>query len=182
MWEKFCDKVTVWTKITEKQEKGKKIFPLPHRLKGEGASQVEQRMEMVGGGTLLLRQEGPRVRLEAERPSDGRGLYKVWLHGDRGGKLLLGTLVPEGDRLRLSRTLSVGELERAGCWPDFRVEAPLAFTFLRRGEGGGTVNSIRTGWCPTRCSGGSFAPLCHAEGGGKDSGWPRPSVQMRRCR
>ena len=86
-------------------------------------------MEMVGGGTLLLRQEGPRVRLEAERPSDGRGLYKVWLHGDRGGKLLLGTLVPEGDRRRLSRTLSVGELERAGCWPDFRVEAPLAFTF-----------------------------------------------------
>ena len=90
---------------------------------------MEQRMEMAGGGTLLLRQEGPRVRLEAERPADGKGLYKVWLHGDRGGKLLLGTLVPEGGCLRLSRTLSVGELERAGCWPGFRVEAPLAFAF-----------------------------------------------------
>ena len=156
-------------------------------------------MEMVGGGTLLLRQEGPRVRLEAERPSDGRGLYKVWLHGDRGGKLLLGTLVPEGDRLRLSRTLSVGEpvsythltlptnreLENwsgQAVGPTSGSKRRWPLPFLRRGEGGGTVNSIRTGSCPTRCSEGSFAPLCHAEGGGKDSGWPRPSVQMRRCR
>lgn len=92
-------------------------------------------MEMGGGGTLVLRQEGPRVSLEARRRADNRGLYKVWLHGDEGGKLLLGTLVPEGDTLTLRRTLSVRELERAGCWPRFRVEAPLAFSFSG-GNGG----------------------------------------------
>lgn len=88
---------------------------------------------MRGGGTLTLRQEGPRVQMEAERPSDGQGLYKVWLHGDRGGKLLLGTLVPESGALRLRRTLSVGTLERAGCWPQFWAEAPLAFAFAVQG-------------------------------------------------
>ena len=84
---------------------------------------------MGGGGWLTLRQEGPRVHLDAERPADGKGLYKVWLHGDHGGKLLLGTLAPEGGALRLRRTLSVGALEQAGCWPQFRAEAPLAFSF-----------------------------------------------------
>lgn len=90
---------------------------------------VEERLTMGGGGTLTLHQEGPRVHMEAERPADGRGLYKVWLHGEQGGKLLLGTLAPEGGALRLRRTLSVGELEQAGCWPRFRAEAPLAFAF-----------------------------------------------------
>ena len=41
----------------------------------------------------------------------------------------MGTLVPEDGVLRLKRTLSVGALERAGCWPRFRAEAPLAFSF-----------------------------------------------------
>lgn len=90
---------------------------------------MEERLNMGGGGVLTMRREGPRVHMQAERPEDGRGLYKVWLHGDQGGKLLLGTLAPEKDALRLSRTLSVSALERAGCWPHFRVEAPLAFPF-----------------------------------------------------
>lgn len=90
---------------------------------------MEERVPMEGGGTLTVRQDGVRVHMEAERPPDGKGLYKVWLRGDQGGKLLLGTLVPEGDALRLRRTLSVGTLERAGCWPRFRAEAPLAFSF-----------------------------------------------------
>lgn len=90
---------------------------------------MEERFPMGGGGVLTLRQEGPRVHMEAERPTDGRGLYKVWLHGDQGGKLLLGTLVPENGVLRLRRTLSVSALERSGCWPRFRAEAPLAFSF-----------------------------------------------------
>ena len=94
---------------------------------------MEERFSMEGGGTLTVRREGVHVHMEAERPADGRGLYKVWLRGDRGGKLLLGTLVPEGDVLRLRRTLSVGTLERSGCWPQFRAEAPLAFPFSARG-------------------------------------------------
>ena len=90
---------------------------------------MEERLNMGGGGVLTLRQEGPQVHMKAERPADGKGLYKVWLHGDQGGQLLLGTLVPENGTLRLGRTLSVGTLERAGCWPRFRAEAVLAFAF-----------------------------------------------------
>lgn len=95
---------------------------------------MEERLKMDGGGWLTVRQEGPRVHLEAERPADGKGLYKVWLHGDQGGRLLLGTLAPEGGALRLRRVLSVGALERAGCWPQFRAEAPLAFSFAAGGD------------------------------------------------
>lgn len=90
---------------------------------------MEERFPMKGGGTLTLRQEGLRVHMEAERPEDGKGLYKVWLHGDQGGRLLLGTLAPEQGKLVLRRSLSVGALERAGCWPQFSVSAPLAFPF-----------------------------------------------------
>ncbi len=95
-----------------------------------------EELEMRGGGVLRLRQEGPRVHMEAERPEDGQGLYKVWLHGDQGGKLLLGTLVPEGKQLRLRRVLTVSTLERAGCWPQFRPAAVLAFSFQEQ-EGNG---------------------------------------------
>lgn len=95
-----------------------------------------EELEMRGGGVLRLRQEGPRLHIEAERPEDGRGLYKVWLHGDQGGKLLLGTLAPEGGRLRLRRTLTVSALERAGCWPQLRAAAVLAFSFQEQGKDG----------------------------------------------
>lgn len=98
----------------------------------EGVKRMEERFSMEGGGTLTVRREGMHVHMEAERPADDRGLYKVWLRGDQGGKLLLGTLAPEGDALRLCRTLSVGALERSGCWPRFRAEAPLAFSFAAR--------------------------------------------------
>ena len=92
-------------------------------------------MAMRGGGTLILRQEGLKVHIEAERPADGKGLYKVWLHGGQGGKLLLGTLAPEGGRLYLRRVLSISALERAGCWPQFWAEAPLAFSFSGQDNG-----------------------------------------------
>lgn len=90
---------------------------------------MEQRLNMRGGGTLTLRQEGSKVHLTASRPEDKRGLYKVWLTGQSGGRLLLGTLAPEGAILGLKRTVSMGELERAGCWPLAGAEAPLAFPF-----------------------------------------------------
>lgn len=90
---------------------------------------MEERLEMRGGGTLTLLQEGNRIQIQAERPLDGMGLYKVWLHGDHGGKFLLGTLTPEDGCLRLRRVVSIGTLERAGCWPRFWAEAPLAFSF-----------------------------------------------------
>ena len=42
---------------------------------------------MEGGGTLSLREEGPRVHLEAARPDDGRGLYKAWVRGQQGSQI-----------------------------------------------------------------------------------------------
>ena len=89
---------------------------------------------MEGGGTLSLREEGLRVCLEAVRPDDGRGLYKVWTLG-RGGRFLLGTLIPQGGGLRLKRTVSRTALEQAGCWPVAGGEAVLVYPFSQ-GEGG----------------------------------------------
>ena len=65
-----------------------------------------EKIMLEGGGTLSLREDGPRVHTEARRQNDGQGLYKVWLRGGGKGRLLLGTLVPEGGELVLSRTLS----------------------------------------------------------------------------
>jgi hypothetical protein len=93
------------------------------------AGERMERLNMEGGGTLTLDQNGPKVRFEAERAEDNAGLYKVWLRGSHGGKCVLGTLAPEGNCLRLCRTLSVGELERSGCWPVEQAEAALAFSF-----------------------------------------------------
>ena len=84
---------------------------------------------LEGGGTLSLREDGLRVRLEAVRPDDGRGLYKVWIWGG-GGRFLLGTLVPERGALRLNRTVSRQSLLQAGCWPVEGGGAELAGPFF----------------------------------------------------
>lgn len=93
---------------------------------------MDQRLRMEGGGTLTVCRQENRVRLVAERPVDGRGLYKVWLRG-RGGRRLLGTLAPENGLLRLGRTLSVRELEQSGCWPVTGAEAVMSFSFQENG-------------------------------------------------
>lgn len=84
--------------------------------------------ELKGGGQLIIEPEGGFVRCEASCPNDGRGIYKVWLTG-AGGRLLLGTLAPEGGTLRLCRRVSRDSLVRAGCWPVAGGECVLAFTF-----------------------------------------------------
>lgn len=89
-----------------------------------------QEFQLKGGGTLLLREEGALVQLQVTRPDDKRGLYKVWIRGP-GGRLLLGTLIPEGSSLYLRRRLSRCELERSGCWPIAGGETVLAFSFER---------------------------------------------------
>lgn len=85
-------------------------------------------IHLEGGGQLSIEQDGGFVRCEVARPNDGQGIYKVWLTG-AGGKLLLGTLAPEGDALRLCRRVSRDSLVRAGCWPVAGGECVLAFTF-----------------------------------------------------
>ena len=99
---------------------------------------MEQKWDMAGGGTLTSREEGGNVRLEAVRPLDERGLYKVWLRGGQNGRCLLGTMAPEGGALRLCRTLSRQELNARGCWPLSGGESVLAFSF------GGEPS--RSGW------------------------------------
>lgn len=90
-------------------------------------------LDMSGGGTLSVREDGLRVYLEARREPDGLGLYKVWLTGQGGGRFLLGTLAPEGEGLRLRRNLSRTQLEMAGCWPVTGAESKLAFSFGQTG-------------------------------------------------
>lgn len=102
---------------------------------------MEEHMELTGGGRLLVRDGGERAVLEVRRPEDGRGLYKAWICG-QGGRMLLGTLMPEDGELRLRRELSVAELGRKGCWPIRGGECCLAFAF-RQGEG---ERDIPEGW------------------------------------
>lgn len=91
-----------------------------------------QEIELDGGGTLTFWEDGTLVHMQARRPDDRRGLYKVWIHGV-GGRLLLGTLVPEGGELRLRRRLSRGQMERERCWPVVGGEVVLAFSFGQDG-------------------------------------------------
>lgn len=87
-----------------------------------------------GKGWLTVDTEGNRVVCSAQLAADGKGLYKCWLTG-AGGKALLGTLIPEGEVLRLRRTLSVAELKGHGVWPPTGAEAVLAFSFSEKKAG-----------------------------------------------
>ena len=94
---------------------------------------MEQRMEMTGGGTLVLTRLDGRVALRAEKEDCRDGLYKIWLKGESGKRCLMGTLTPEGAGFRLTRTVAVRELEMAGCWPVTGAEAVRAFAFSDHG-------------------------------------------------
>ena len=94
---------------------------------------MEQRMEMAGGGTLVLTPLDGRVILCAEKEDCRDGLYKVWLKGEGGRRCLMGTLVPEGAGFRLTRTVAVRELEMGGCWPLAGAEAVRVFAFSNQG-------------------------------------------------
>ena len=106
-------------------------FPCPaHRIRGrKGAAAVAERFSLAGGrGSLTLTGLGDRVRAEVRLADDGRGLYKAYLLG-RGGRFLLGTLVPEGGALVLDRTLGLAGLVQMGVWPPLGGTAELAFAF-----------------------------------------------------
>ena len=64
-------------------------------------------------GQLRAERQGLRTVFRADCPAWDEGIRKVWLRGGRGN-LLLGTLVPEGDRLRLGRTISNAMLREKG--------------------------------------------------------------------
>lgn len=123
-------------------------------------------LELKGGGWLRVREEGALVVLEGWRKDDGRGLYKVWLYGS-GGRLLLGTLAPEGDRLWLRRRVFRQELERGGCWPVVGGECVMAFPFGQ--HAGGWQREERPNRLVTEELRGCFdgrTALCRKEGEG----------------
>lgn len=76
-------------------------------------------------------EQGPRAVIEVWREDDGEGLYKAYLAG-QGSRRLLGTLIPEGGRLFLRRTLSIDSLKRQGLWPIRKVEEELVCSFRER--------------------------------------------------
>lgn len=65
-------------------------------------------------GMVELWDEGCYRVFSIDVPRWGGGLKKVWLMSDRGGKLLLGTLQPEGSRFRLCRKISHSALRCCG--------------------------------------------------------------------
>ena len=99
--------------------------PALHRRR-EGGEAVERRF---GGpeGLVTVETRGNQAVFRARRPCTGPGLWKAWLLGERG-RYLLGTLIPEGDCLRLGRTIPVAQLERQGAWP------PVGAEILRHGD------------------------------------------------
>ena len=90
-------------------------------------------LEMDGGGTLQLWEDGGRVNFLCRRHLHTDGLYKVWIRGD-GGEILLGTMAPEGNALTLRRSVWGGELERYGCWPVRSARCRMAYSFQKRDE------------------------------------------------
>lgn len=78
-----------------------------------------------------ITEQGPRAVVEVWREDDGEGLYKAYLAG-QGSRCLLGTLMPEGGRLFLRRTLSIDSLRRQGVWPVRQVEEELVCSFRER--------------------------------------------------
>lgn len=64
-------------------------------------------------GTLVRREDGLRCQFEA-RCSSGAGVRKVWLHSRSGGRMLLGTLMPEQGQWRLRRQVASSQLRRIG--------------------------------------------------------------------
>ena len=99
---------------------------------------MERRFTLEGGGALTVREEGLRAVLAAQRPDDGRGLYRAYLLGPEGGPALLGTMAPEGKILVIRRTISLDELRRQGAWPPCGGRAELSFSF--------TGNAATEGW------------------------------------
>lgn len=90
---------------------------------------MEQRYAMSQGlGVLLVKENGPRILVSAERPDDGSGLYKAFFWGN-GGRILLGTMAPEEGRLKIRRTFSREELRRQNVWPIQGGSAELFFSF-----------------------------------------------------
>ena len=89
---------------------------------------MERCISLAGGGRLVYKDMGMQIQIEMVRPDDRSGLYKAWMFGPNG-RMLLGTMMPEGGRLCLRRMISRRTLEMNGCYPPCGGEAVMAFLF-----------------------------------------------------
>lgn len=98
-------------------------------------------------GQMTLRESAGKVHVAVQRPGPGQGLYRAYLLG-KGGRLDLGTLLPEGGGLRLQRAYSLDHLRRQGCWPATggRLELTYAFGQGRPAASPSGPSSIPKGW------------------------------------
>lgn len=76
-----------------------------------------------------MTEQNGRVTVRVSRPNDGAGLLRAYAVGGDGGRLLLGTLTPQGGLLTLRRTLSAQALSQRGCYPIASVETVLVQSF-----------------------------------------------------
>ena len=84
------------------------------------------------GGRANLVEEGTRIHISLVYPDDRQGLYKAWILGGGGGRMLLGTLTPERGSLRLSRVMSRSALEHCGCMPPSGVDVVMTHSFQQK--------------------------------------------------
>lgn len=90
---------------------------------------MERRLLLLEGeaqrGELLCRDEGCYLLCSVDVPLWETGVKKVWLGSEGGGRVLLGTLMPEGNRFRLHRRVSHSTLRCCGVSrPDWALVNP----------------------------------------------------------
>lgn len=90
---------------------------------------MESRLPLYWRGTewgiLRCWEQEVRTTCSIRCASPGPGLYKVYLVGERGS-ILLGTPMPEGNCLTLSRTLTHPAMKNCGAFPPLYGELTLA--------------------------------------------------------
>lgn len=87
-----------------------------------------------------------RAEIYVNHPKDDKGSYRAWAVGPRG-RCLLGSLIPQGDRLILRKTLRRAALEQTGCWPVTAVECqPAALVAPGAAPAGWTAIPAELDW------------------------------------
>ncbi len=82
----------------------------------------------IDHGRLVCRTRGNQVEVTMMLRPPGPGLYRGILCG-KNGRMDLGSLLPEGEGLRLTRTLTIDHLARCGCWPVTGGRTELRYAF-----------------------------------------------------
>lgn len=89
---------------------------------------MDWQTEMVGGGTVFIRDDGSYLYFQAQKKDEIKGIYKIRIQGMHGSQVL-GTMLPDSEGLALSRMISRGTLEQWGCLPVVRVFCEKSYGF-----------------------------------------------------